>query len=138
MINTYEHKIDAKGRLFIPSTIREEIGEIFYVTISDENCLNVFSGESWSRFLEKNKERSIKEQRKFRMLFSNAAKCELDSQGRFPLPHRLRDRVGLKKDVTIVGLGTFLQLWEPETYRAIAEQEAKPEHIAEVLEELDF
>ena len=138
MTGNYDHKIDAKGRLFIPSILREELGEVFYVTITDEDCLNAFSGSSWERFLEKNRERTIREQRRFRMFFSNAAKCELDSQGRFPLPQRLRDRIGLTKDVTVVGAGTFVQFWKPETYKQIAEQEAKPENIAEVLDELDF
>jgi len=138
MTGNYDHKIDAKGRLFIPSTLRDELGELFYVTISDEDCLNVFSHESWERILEQNRARPMKEQRRFRMFFSNASKCELDSQGRFPLSQKLRDRIGLKKDVTVVGAGTFVQLWEPETYRIVAEQEAKPENIAEVLDELDF
>ncbi|MCL2820077.1 MAG: division/cell wall cluster transcriptional repressor MraZ [Oscillospiraceae bacterium] len=138
MTGIFDHKIDAKGRLFIPSSLREELGEIFYVTISDENCLNAFSNESWENFLEKNKLRPIREQRRFRMFFSNAAKCELDSQGRFPLPQRLRDRIGLQKDVTVVGAGTFVQFWEPETYKPIAELEAKPENIADVMDELDF
>jgi len=138
MTGNYDHKIDAKGRLFIPSNLRDELGEVFYVTISDENCLNAFSSESWSHFLEKNKARPIREQRRFRMLFSNASRCELDSQGRFPLPQKLRDRIGLTKDVTVVGAGTFVQFWEPEAYRQIAEQEATPENIAEVLDELDF
>ena len=138
MTGNFNHKIDAKGRLFIPSTLRDDLGEVFYVTISDENCLNAFSSESWELFLEKNKARPIREQRRFRMLFSNAAKCELDSQGRFPLPQKLRDRIGLIKDVTVVGAGTFVQLWEPEVYKQIAELEAKPENIAQVLDELDF
>ena len=138
MNGNYDHKIDAKGRLFIPSSLRDELGEIFYVTISDENCLNVFSSDSWGQIIENNKTKTIREQRRFRTIFSNASKCELDSQGRFPLSQKLRDRVGLKKDVTVVGLGTFVQIWEPETYKAIAEQEAKPESIAAVLDELDF
>ena len=138
MTGNFDHKIDAKGRLFIPSTLRDELGEVFYVTISDEDCLNAFSSGSWENFLEKNRARPIREQRRFRMFFSNASKCELDSQGRFPLSQKLRDRIGLKKDVTVVGAGTFVQLWEPETYRIVAEQEAKPENIAEVLDELDF
>jgi len=138
MNGCFDHKIDAKGRLFIPSTLRKELGEVFYVTISDENCLNAFSSNSWENFLEKNRARPISEQRRLRMLFSNAAKCELDSQGRFPLPQRLRDRIGLDKDVTVVGLGTFVQFWEPEAYKAIADLEADPENIAIVMDELDF
>jgi len=138
MTGIYDHKIDDKGRLFIPSTLRDELGEVFFVTISDENCLNAFSNSSWQSFIEKNKERPLSQQRRLRMIFSNAARCELDRQGRFPLPQRLRDRIGLQKDVTVVGAGAFVQFWEPETYKAIAELEAAPDNIAEVLDELNF
>ena len=138
MTNTYEHKIDAKGRLFIPSTLRRELGEVFHVTISVENCLTAYSEDSWERFLDKVRAMPIRMQPKMRPFFSNAARCELDSQGRFLLPQKLRDRIGLEKDVTVVGAGTFVQFWDTETFKRIDDQETTPENLADVLDELDF
>ena len=138
MTGNYDHKIDAKGRLFIPSTLRDELGEVFHVTISVEDCLTAYSNDSWERFLEKVRAMPIRQQPKMRPFFSNAARCELDSQGRFLLPQRLRDRVGLQKDVTVVGCGTFVQFWDTEVYRQVAEQESTPENLAAVIDELDF
>ena len=138
MTNTYEHKIDAKGRLFIPSTLRKELGDIFHVTISNEDCLTAYSNESWERFLEKVRAMPIRKQPKMRPFFSNAARCELDSQGRFLLPQKLRDRIGLQKDVTVVGSGTFVQFWDTETFRLVDESETTTENLADVLDELDF
>ena len=138
MTNTFEHKIDAKGRLFIPSSLRKELGDVFHVTISVENCLTAYSDDSWEMFLEKVRAMPIRKQPKMRPFFSNAARCELDSQGRFLLPQKLRDRVGLKKDVTVVGAGTFVQLWDSEVFKHVDEQEATAENLAEVLDELDF
>ena len=138
MTDSYNHKIDAKGRLFIPSGLRDEIGDIFYMIITDEECLTAYSRDSWERILDKARAMSMREQRRLRPFFSNAAKCELDSQGRFMVPQRLRDRAKLKKDVTIVGLGTCLQFWDTETYKPIAEQESTPENLAAVIDELDF
>ena len=40
MTGIYQHTLDAKGRLFIPAKLREELGETFYVTISPEKCLS--------------------------------------------------------------------------------------------------
>jgi len=138
MTGTFEHKIDAKGRLFIPSTLRDELGEVFRVTISDEDCLNAFPGDSWERFIEQYSAMPMSQKRKLRAYFSNAARCELDSQGRFLLPQKLRDRVGLKKDVTVVGAGTFVQLWDTEKFKRIDELESTPENLADVMDELDF
>jgi len=138
MTGCYDHKIDAKGRLFIPSSLRKELGDVFHVTISDEDCLNAFSEESWNRLLDQTRAMPSRERRRMRVFFSNAARCELDSQGRFPLPQKLRDRIGLKKDVSVVGVGTFVQFWEPEKFKLIDQQESSPENIASVMDELDF
>ena len=138
MTNTYEHRIDAKGRLFIPSALRRELGDTFHVTISVENCLTAYSDDSWERFLDKVRAMPIRMQPKMRPFFSNAARCELDSQGRFLLPQKLRDRIGLGKDITVVGAGTFVQFWDTETFKRVDDQETTPENLADVLDELDF
>ena len=138
MYDTYNHKIDAKGRLFMPSGLRDELGEVFYMIITDEECLTAYSGSSWERFLDKARAMPMGQQRRMRPFFSNAAKCELDNQGRFMIPQRLRDKKGLKKDVTIVGLGTCIQIWDTETYKPIAEQESSSENLAALIDELDF
>jgi len=138
MTGSYDHKIDDKGRLFIPSDIRHELGEVFHVTISNEDCLTAYSNDSWERFLEKVRAMPIRKQPKMRPFFSNAARCELDKQGRFLLSQKLRDRVGIKKDVAVVGLGTVVQFWNLETFKQINEQETTKENLADVMDELDF
>jgi len=134
----FEHKIDVKGRLFIPASLRDELGEVFHVTISVEDCLTAYSSDSWERFLEKVKAMPIRQQPKMRPFFSNAARCELDSQGRILIPQKLRDRIGLDKEVTVVGSGTFVQFWDTETFKRVDEQETTPDNLADVLDELDF
>ena len=138
MTGNFEHKIDAKGRVFIPSSLREELGDVFHVTISIEDCLTAYSKESWSRFVEKVKAMPFVQQPKMRPFFSNATRCELDSQGRFLLPQKLRDRIGLQKDITVVGSGTFVQLWDTEKFKMVDELETTPENLADVMAELDF
>ena len=138
MTGIYEHKIDAKGRLFIPSSLRDELGETFHVTISVEDCLTAHSNESWERLLDKVKAMPIRKQTKMRPLFSNATKCELDSQGRILIPQKLRDKCGLTKEVTVVGTGTNVQFWDREKFAPIDDVETTPENLAEVMDELDF
>ncbi|MDR2591089.1 MAG: division/cell wall cluster transcriptional repressor MraZ [Oscillospiraceae bacterium] len=138
MTGIYEHKIDAKGRLFIPSSLRDDLGRDFHVTITDEDCLTAFSNKSWERLLEKVEAMPIRKQVRTRGIFSNAKKCDVDSQGRITLPQNLRDKKGLVKDVTVVGVGTCVQFWDSEKFRIIDEEETSPENIAIVLDELDF
>ena len=48
MTGQYAHSIDAKGRLFIPAKLREELGGTFHVTVGQDHCLSVYSDESWN------------------------------------------------------------------------------------------
>ena len=81
MTGIYQHTLDAKGRLFIPAKLREELGETFYVTISPEKCLSAYSQENWKGISEKAAAMSNVQQRKVRPLFAYAARCDLDGQG---------------------------------------------------------
>ena len=138
MYGTYHHSLDTKGRLFIPARLREELGKSFHVTISTERCLTAYSDESWDIIISKARSMPILEQIKIRPLFANAAIGEPDSQGRILLPKTLRDRVGLDKNVTIVGAGVFVQIWDSEEYAPVAATETTPEKLAEVFRELNF
>ena len=52
MTGQYAHNIDAKGRLFIPARLREELGQTFHVTVGMDHCLSVYSDESWAAFTD--------------------------------------------------------------------------------------
>ena len=104
MTGQYQHSIDAKGRVFIPAKLREELGETFYVTMGMDSCLSVYSDASWAKFTEKFESLPYTKTKAMRPLFANAAKCEPDSQGRILLPQKLRAYAGLDKDVVIIGV----------------------------------
>ena len=53
MTGIYQHTLDAKGRLFIPAKLREELGDTFYVTISSEKCLSAYSTDNWKVMSDK-------------------------------------------------------------------------------------
>jgi len=138
VIGTFYHTIDAKGRLFIPARLRDELGEVFFVTISTEKCLMVYSKERWDRAIQRLEAMPQAKQLKLRQLFSKASKCELDGQGRIQLPQQLRDFADLCKNITIVGTGVYVQIWDTETYKQIEEEEASPLNLKKAIEELDF
>ncbi|MDR0490739.1 MAG: division/cell wall cluster transcriptional repressor MraZ [Oscillospiraceae bacterium] len=138
MTGTYQHTLDPKGRIFIPARLREELGDAFHVTLSLEKCLAAYSNASWEKFMDRIKSMPKVKQNKMRPLFSHAAKCELDGQGRILLPQALRDFAGLKKNVTVVGNGETAEFWDSDIWVAVDEAETTPENIAEVYRELEF
>lgn len=138
MTGEYQHNLDSKGRLFIPARLREELGNIFYVTLSMDKCLSAYSADSWRDFSDKVNAMPYVKQRKMRPLFAYAAKCELDTQGRILIPQNLRDYAGLTKNVTVVGCNNHAELWDAAAWDEINAIETTPENISAVMEELEF
>lgn len=138
MTGEYQHNLDSKGRLFIPARLREELGNVFYVTLSMDKCLSCYSAESWQDFSDKVNSMPYVKQRKMRPLFAYAAKCELDGQGRILIPQNLRDYAGLSKNVAVVGCNNHAELWDSEAWSEVNKIEITPENISNVMEELEF
>ena len=119
LIGEYEHSLDAKGRLIMPSKLRQDIGEKFIITKGLDGCLFVFSQNEWNNFETKLKALPLsdKNARNFvRFFLSGATECEIDKQGRFLIPANLRESAKLEKDAMIVGVGTRLEIWNKETW----------------------
>jgi len=138
MTGEYLHNLDAKGRIFIPAKLREDLGDVFYVTISAGQYLSAYSGESWQKLSDKVSSLPYVSQVKMRPLFANAARCELDAQGRALIPQNLRDFAGLTKSVTVIGSNNHAEFWDTEKWQPVRETEITPENIAAIMEALDF
>ena len=138
MTGTYEHSIDAKGRLFIPAKLREELGVTFYLAMGVDECLAIYPQETWNRFTEKFASLPMSQSAAMRPLFANASKCELDSQGRIVIPQKLRKYAGLEKDAVIIGVNDRAEIWSAETWNAREEEEMTPEKMAQCMAELGF
>ena len=138
MTGTYEHSIDAKGRLFIPAKLREELGLTFYLAMGVDECLAIYPQETWNRFTEKFASLPMSQSAAMRPLFANASKCELDSQGRIVIPQKLRKYAGLEKAAVIIGVNDRAEIWSAETWNAREEEEMTPEKMKACLAALGF
>ena len=138
MTGTYEHSIDAKGRLFIPAKLREELGVTFSLAMGVDECLAIYPQETWNRFTEKFASLPMSQSAAMRPLFANASKCELDSQGRIVIPQKLRKYAGLEKDAVIIGVNDRAEIWSAETWNAREEEEMTPEKMKACLAALGF
>ena len=133
----YNHTIDAKGRLIVPSKFREQLGEEFVVTKGLDGCLFVYSTEEWNRFEEKFSEVPLttKDARKFsRFFFAGAATCEVDKQGRILIPPTLREYAGLDKEVVTAGVFSRIEIWSKERWQEnnYDDMDEIAEHMAEL------
>jgi len=134
----YNHTIDVKGRLIIPSKFRDLLGEEFVVTKGLDGCLFVFNQKQWDEFEEKLKSFPIgtKEARRFvRFFLAGAAPVETDKQGRMLLPIVLRDFASLEKDVVFIGVGNRAEIWSKERWSGESvyeDVEEVAEHMAEL------
>ena len=111
----YNHSIDAKGRLIIPSKFRDMLGDEFVVTKGLEGCLFVFEKYDFESFMDKLNEKSDLEAkvRKIKRFFiSGAQEMEPDKQGRMLVPPTLREYAGLEKEVVFAGLGGHIEIWD--------------------------
>lgn len=134
----YNHTIDAKGRLIVPSKFREALGDTFVVTKGLDGCLFVYDNEEWQVFEEKLKSLPItnKEARQFaRFFLAGAAEVEVDKQGRILVPNILREFAQISKDVVLIGVASRIEIWSKERFEGIAAFEDMDE-IAEHMAEL--
>lgn len=121
----YQHTLDVKGRIIIPSKFREGLGDSFIITKGFDNCLFIYSPNEWSVFEEKLKllPSSDKELRQFvRFFFSGASEIEVDKQGRALVPQNLRDFANLEKDVVIIGVSNRIEVWDLEKWNAYSSE----------------
>lgn len=135
-IGEYQHNLDEKGRLAIPTKFRASLKKAV-VTRGIDNCLFVFTMDEWLKLAEKLSLLPLSQSnnRAFsRLMLAGAMDLELDNQGRAVLPEYLRKYAGLNKEVVVAGLYNRLELWDKaewEKYKLASEKNS--ERIAEQL-----
>jgi len=137
-MSEYNHTIDTKGRLIVPSKFREQLGDEFVVTKGMDGCLFVYANDDWSAFEQKLTSLPLinKEARKFaRFFLAGAAQVEVDKQGRILLPTNLRQFAGLEKDVVLVGVGSRIEIWSRENWENM-DADSDMDDIAATMESL--
>ncbi len=118
-IGEYNHSIDTKGRVIVPSKFREQLDDVCFATKGLDGCLFVFPKTEWEAFEEKLKALPVsnKEARKFaRFFLTGAAEIEIDKQGRALIPANLREFAGLEKEVCLVGVSGRFEIWNAKAW----------------------
>lgn len=117
----YNNKVDAKGRIIVPSKFREKLGDTFVVTKGFDNCLYVYDMENWEGIQEKlaqmpmltSDARTIR-----RMMVGSAVEAEADGNGRILIPSPLRTYAGIDKEAVLIGNIDHVEIWSSERWEA--------------------
>ncbi len=124
----YNHSVDAKGRVIMPSKFRETLGNKFWITRGLDKNLTVYSCDEWQKVYEKISTLPFVDRNSralSRLLLSGCSECEVDKQGRILIPQSLRTYAGIDKDVTVIGNGNKVEIWNTDTWNDyIAELDA--------------
>ena len=134
----YNHTVDDKGRLIIPSKFREELGDSFVVTKGLDGCLFVYAESEWKLLEERLKALPLtnKDARAFaRYMLAGAAEVEPDKQGRILLPQVLRTFAELEKDVVLIGVASRVEIWNKDKWDNVSNADNMDE-IAEKMADL--
>ena len=114
----YHHTIDEKGRITIPSKLREELGDEFIVTKGLDGCLFIYPKDEWNNVAKKYKDLpNTKDARNYlRFFLSGAVVSVFDKQGRLNITQPLIKYADLTKDCIIIGVNERLEIWSKDRW----------------------
>ena len=136
-IGEYNHNLDEKNRLMIPSKFREQLTNTFIITRGLDGCLVIYSIESWNDITAKLNTLPFtkKDARNFlRFIASNAIDLQFDKQGRIVIPNNLKMHAEIIKECVIIGTLDKIEIWSKGNWDKFnLENKDKFELIAENL-----
>lgn len=136
-LGEYQHTLDAKGRVSLPSKFRVQLtGRVVVAKGLDRN-LYVYDAAEYEKFIAGLLSRNDFNAniRRLRAHFTVGAwETDVDSAGRITIPPALREFAGLERDVVVAGNGTRIEIWDAEAWRRYSEEaSASIDDIAQEL-----
>ncbi len=130
----YINKVDEKGRLMIPARLRTLLGSPTVVATKglDGACIALFPPDYFEKTFsfaisgDDGMQIFSSTARKFtRRFISSSQPLDFDGSGRVNLPLTLRNHasIQLKSEVLVLGMGNYIEIWNPEIYEAFMEED---------------
>jgi len=122
-VGTFEHSLDEKGRLVLPSVFRHHLADRGFLSQWDE-CLGLWTPEGFAAVAERLTARvrsGEASQFALRAFAANAHEVKPDSQGRVVIPERLRKFAGLEREVVVIGALDRIEIWDATKWRQVAD-----------------
>ena len=141
LIGTYECKVDTKGRLMLPSSLKKQmlptLEEGFVLKRSVfQSCLELYPMSQWNLLMDKmdRLNRFIKKNNDFIRKFSAGVRLiEVDDNGRLLIPKDLIGFAGIKKDIVLSSAINIVEIWSKDKYESVI---SNSEGFAELTEDI--
>ncbi len=141
-IGEYTHIIDSKKRLAIPAKFRAGLGKEAVVTRGLERSLCLYPKQEWQALAEKLSRLPFSQadaRGVNRFMLASAMEVEIDRAGRILIPDYLKEYADLKKEVTVIGLHSRIEIWNKRIWATYRDETEKAlGDMTERLKELGF
>ncbi len=121
LLGAHSYQLDPKGRVSLPAKFRAAFVDGAWITVGQDRCLYCFPRAEWERRSEEVSSPPLSDAvaRAFsRMFFGLSEEAGLDSQGRVTIPQRLRDAVGIGREVVVLGVRDRMEIWDRRTFES--------------------
>lgn len=139
---SFEHALDDKGRIIMPSRFRSALEEGVVMTRWLEQCVAVYPRSEFKKMAERIQglpEGNLEKREFTRVLFGLSYEGVPDRQGRLTGPPKLREIAGLDREVEVVGMMNRVEIWDRERWEESTRDGLERfEQTAEKLSELGF
>lgn len=126
-VGNFSHNVDTKGRVFIPSKLRQDLGSTFYICKGLQfRCIRAYNKEGWENTLQKFVVGNTENNDARRRLVHSASEVEMDAQGRIMLSELLRKYSRINDKVLIVGMVDWVEIWDPDIYHDVMGDDDEP------------
>jgi MraZ protein len=125
-LGQYEHTLDAKNRLTIPSKFRAALSDGVILARSLDPCVSIYTPTGWERFtnewIRTRDPFSVEARRVQRYLHAGSFDANLDTAGRIMLPPPLIEQAGLRKEVVVIGCDDRIEVWDRNRWRSYEQE----------------
>lgn len=133
---SFTHRLDEVGRFIVPKKFRYSLGEQFVITRGID-CLLVMTTDRFRAVLQQAQGLGdplsvlFKPEigRLYRHLYSEMIETSVDGQGRVQLTPELRAHAGIDKDLVMIGVGDWLEIWSAENWQAYKDENLTPDQL---------
>ena len=135
---SFVHNLDSKGRLVIPSKMRDELGAKAYILKGFDGALSIYKESEFENLVKQinslpfNKKNS---RAYLRVQLASVCELDIDRQGRALLPTQLLNKFKIGKEVIVIGALDHIEVWNKADYEAY--ENSANSSFEEIAEELD-